>query len=100
MVDPQAVNCGLASPAEGRAANLHASDADQDGAAPRPRRANGKNARLGGRRVRRLYAEMSAGILHPPKRVREPCYLLLNLSRDSKNYGGKLRLRRLVLRGR
>jgi hypothetical protein len=35
---------------------------------------------------------------HPPKRVREPFYLLLNLSRDSKYYGDKLRLRRLVLR--
>src|ERR1700736_504239 len=64
----EAVNCGLAGPAEGRAANLHAGDADQDGTALRPRRANGKNARLGGRRVRRLHAELKTGI----RRVRQP----------------------------
>src|SRR5215831_16537090 len=40
----EAVNCGLTGPAEGRAANLHAGDDDQDGVALRTRRARKKHS--------------------------------------------------------
>ena len=53
-----AVDRGVAGAAEDRPADLHAGDPDQDVPALPPGRSDGKDARLGGRRVRRLHAEL------------------------------------------
>ena len=57
-----AVDRGLAGAAEDRPADLRAGDPDQDVPALSPGRSDGKDARLGGRRVRRLHAELSGSI--------------------------------------
>ena len=54
----EALDHGLAGTAKDCAADRCTCDDDQDGAALHARRATGKNARLGGGRVRRLHADL------------------------------------------
>ena len=72
-----AVDRGLAGAAEDRPADLRAGDTDQDVPALPSGRSDGKDARLGGRRVRRLHAELRQGYRcggssdgGPPRRIR------------------------------
>src|SRR6267154_231819 len=55
---PDPVDRGLAGAAQDRAADLLAGDADQDVPALPPGRSDGKDARLGGRRMRRFHAKL------------------------------------------
>ena len=59
---PDAVDRGIAGAAEDRPADLHAGDPDQDVRAFLPGRSHGEDAGLGGRRTRRLYAELNEGL--------------------------------------
>ena len=75
------VDRGVAGATEDRPADLYAGDPDQDVPALSSGRSDGKDARLGGRRVRRLHAELSgisprrpAGC-GPPRRIRLPTRL-------------------------
>ena len=61
---PDAVDRRVAGAAEDRPADLHPGHPDQDVRALRPGRSHGEDARLGGRRVRRLHAELT---IAPPR---------------------------------
>src|ERR1700722_10312923 len=58
----EAVDCGLAGAAKDCAADLRRGHADENVPALRSRRTDGKDARLGGRRVRRLHADLKQWI--------------------------------------
>ena len=62
-----AFDLGVAGAAEGRPADLHPGNADQDVRALLPGRAHGEDAGLGGRRTRRLHAELRR--ISPPRPV-------------------------------
>src|SRR5882757_4035270 len=55
---PDPVDRGLAGATQDRAADLRTGDADQDVSALPPGRSDGKDARLGGRRMRRFHAKL------------------------------------------
>src|ERR1700681_2713888 len=59
---PEAVDRGIAGPAEDCPADLYAGDPDQDVCAFLPGRSDGEDSRLGGRRTRRLHAELKQWI--------------------------------------
>src|SRR5437868_8983587 len=56
---PDAVDCRCTGAAEDRPADLLAGHSHQDVPALSPGRSHGEDAGLGGRRVRRLYAELT-----------------------------------------
>src|ERR1700716_1719512 len=76
---PDAFDLGIAGPAEGCPADLHPGDPDQDVRAFLPGRSHGEDAGLGGRRTRRLYAELKQGI--SPQRRADDCVAWRRASR-------------------
>src|SRR3979490_961692 len=59
---PDAFDLGIAGAAEDRSADLRPGHPDQDVRALLPGRTHGEDVGLGGRRARRLYAELTRGI--------------------------------------
>src|ERR1700736_3513688 len=60
---PDAFDLGIAGAAEDRSADLRPGDPDQDVRAFLPGRTHGEDTGLGGRRARRLYAELTCKIV-------------------------------------